>query len=238
MKITIIPILKDNYSFLLECDDGTTAIIDPGDVDPFIDALEERGRTLDYILNTHHHWDHTDGNIALKARYGCKIAGPIYEREHIPGIDITLEEGTPFILGGEKLIILHTPGHTAGHISIYAPDSNALFTADTLFSMGCGRLFEGDAHDLWRSFEKYRPLPDETLVYCAHEYTIANAKFCLSVDPDNAALQQRHAEVKELRRKKHPTIPTTLGLEKQTNSFLRARSPEDLKRIRDLKDKA
>lgn len=237
MKIEILPALKDNYIYILHGTDGKTAVIDPGDENTVIEHLDAQGISgLDLIINTHHHWDHTDGNIPLKQKYGCKIAGPAYEAERIEGLDLPIDETSAFSFGGEDIIIYHTPGHTAGHICLYLPDSKAVFTADTLFSMGCGRLFEGDANDLWTGFEKLRALPDNTMIYGGHEYTIANAKFCMDIEPENDDIKKHYQEVKSLRRNKMPTFPVSLKTEKQTNVFLRAQNVKELAHIRQLKD--
>ncbi len=234
MTITLIPVYKDNYAYLMELQNGKTAVIDPGESAPVIKALEEKGRSLDYILNTHHHWDHVDGNLELKQHYGCDILGP--KNEPIPGRDRGLEEGNSLSLGGEEIQIIHTPGHTLGHLCYYFPGRHALFSGDTLFSMGCGRLFEGTAEDMWNGFQKLLALPEDTKVYCGHEYTLANAAFCSKMEPENQDIKQRREEVKERRRKKRPTLPTTLATEKKTNLFLMAKNADDFAEIRKAKD--
>lgn len=224
--VEILPVLSDNYVYLLhERAAGVTGVVDPAVAEPVMARLGERGWSLDWILSTHHHADHTGGNLDLKRMTGCKIAGPGKDAARIPGIDLKLVEGGRFSLGGAQAEVLETPGHTSGHISFWFPSSNALFSADTLFSLGCGRLFEGSPAEMWGSLQKYAPLPDETLVYCGHEYTQSNATFALSVDPENAALRARAGEVDRQRAAGEPTIPTTLGLERATNPFLR---PADL----------
>ena len=192
---------------------------------PVQERLSTKGWSLDWILSTHHHADHTDGNLELKQATGCRIAGPGKDAARIPGIDVKLVEGDRFALGEAEALIFETPGHTSGHISYWFSGSNALFCADTLFSLGCGRLFEGTPSDMWTSLQKFAPLPDEALVYCGHEYTASNARFALSIDPDNAALQARAAEVERQRAANEPTVPTTLGQERATNPFLRPDDP-------------
>ena len=227
LDIERIAIYNDNYAYLLhDQDTGTTGAVDPADASVFLARLEERGLSLDWILTTHHHPDHTAGNDTLKEKTGCKIVGPAAEKDRIPGIDLAVSEGDSFELGNAKAEIFDTPGHTAGHISFWFPDSKALFSADALFSLGCGRLFEGTAEDMWQSLSKLRQLPDDTLVYCGHEYTQSNARFALSVDPDNLALQKRAAEIDQLRANGEPTVPSLLGEEKAANPFLRPDDPE------------
>ncbi len=226
LTVEIIPVLSDNYVYLLhEPEEGVTGVVDPAVAEPVMERLSEKGWSLDWILSTHHHADHTAGNLELKRETGCRIAGPGKDAARIPGIDVRLVEGDRFQMGKAEAEIFETPGHTSGHISFWFSDSNALFSADTLFSLGCGRLFEGSPAEMWNSLQKYAPLPDEALVYCGHEYTQSNARFALSVDPDNAALQARAKEVDEQRAAGEPTIPTTLGQERATNPFLRPADP-------------
>ncbi len=223
--VEMIPVLSDNYVYLLhDPASGTTGVVDPAEAAPVQERLSAKGWSLDWILSTHHHADHTGGNLELKQATGCRIAGPGKDASRIPGIDVKLVEGDRFALGEAEAEVFETPGHTSGHISYWFSGSNALFCADTLFSLGCGRLFEGTPSDMWTSLQKFAPLPDEALVYCGHEYTASNARFALSVDPDNAALQARAAEVERQRAADQPTVPTTLGLERATNPFLR---PDD-----------
>ncbi len=232
LTVEIIPVLSDNYVYLLhEPETGVTGVVDPAVAEPVMERLAAKGWSLDWILSTHHHADHTAGNLDLKQATGCKIAGPGKDAARIPGIDVKLVEGDHFKLGHADAVVFETPGHTSGHISFWFAQSNALFSADTLFSLGCGRLFEGSPAQMWSSLEKYASLPDEALVYCGHEYTEANARFALSVDPDNAALQARVKEVERQRAGGQPTIPTTLGLERRTNPFLRPADPAIRKQL-------
>ena len=190
LAVEMIPALSDNYVYLVhEPAAGVAGVIDPAVAAPVMDRLSANGWSLDWILSTHHHADHTGGNLELKDTTGCRIAGPGKDAARIPGIDVKLVEGDRFRLGEAEAEIFETPGHTSGHISFWFPESNALFCADTLFSLGCGRLFEGTPADMWASLGKFADLPDEALVYCGHEYTQSNARFALSVDPNNGALQ-------------------------------------------------
>lgn len=226
LEIEQIPVLSDNYVYLAH-DPGTgmTGVVDPAVAEPVLARLKARGWALDWILSTHHHADHTGGNLALKQATGCRIAGPKADADRIPGIDLKLAEGDHFKLGEATAEIFETPGHTSGHISYWFADSKVLFCADTLFSLGCGRVFEGTFPQMWESLQKLAALPDDTVVYCAHEYTQANARFALSVDPDNAALQDRAAEVDRQRAAGQPTVPTLLGAERKENPFLRPNDP-------------
>jgi hydroxyacylglutathione hydrolase len=227
LEIELLPILSDNYVYLLrDSARGATGVVDPGVAEPVLARLDQAGWKLDWILSTHHHQDHTGGNLELKRRTGCRIAGPAGEREAIPGIDLELREGDVFELGDARAAVLETPGHTRGHISYWFEDSSALFCADTLFSLGCGRVFEGTSPQMWASLEKLAALPAATRIYCGHEYTQSNARFALTVDPGNPALQRRAAEVDRLRAAGQPTIPSTIGAERETNPFLRARDPQ------------
>lgn len=237
IDVQVIPILKDNYTYLIKASNGDVGIVDPGDAQPIIEELEKQDLNLTHILNTHHHWDHTDGNEDLLDKFEAKLTGPLKETSQIPGLDIKLSEGDDFYFGGEKVEILETPGHTNGHICFYFPQSKLIFTGDALFLMSTGRLFEGDENDLFLSMQKLSKLPEETKVYCGHEYTTSNAKFCLTIEPNNEDLKKRYEDVKNLRRKKKPTVPGTIGLEKKTNAFMRAKNPQECRRIRNLKDK-
>lgn len=235
IDIELIPVLSDNYSYVITSGDKV-AVIDPGEAEPVIDYLESKKLKLDYILNTHHHGDHIGGNKALKEKYGAQIIGPEAERAKIPAMDIGLREQDAFEFGSEVAHIIETPGHTAGHICFYFTNSEALFSGDTLFSMGCGRLFEGSPADMYSSLARLKALPDDVMVYCGHEYTQANAEFCVTQEPDNIDLRQRQQEINELREAGKPTIPVSLGTEKKTNVFLRATDENEFAKIRSLKD--
>lgn len=226
IDITIVPIIprNDNYAFILEADNGEVAVVDPGDAAPIIKVLEEKGIKPDYLLITHHHWDHTDGIDDMLAWHTCKVVGPLNEVGKIPQLDVMLDEFSIFEFGGKSVKIIDTPGHTTGHICFYFPDSGFLLAGDTLFSMGCGRLFEGRPEQMWDSLQKISALPDETMIYCGHEYTIINGKFGASIEPENEAIKKRLAEAEALQAEKKPTIPVSLQNEKDTNVFLRAGS--------------
>lgn len=227
LQIHMFPCLKDNYGYLLhDAGSRATAAVDTPDARAIQAELAARGWVLTHILNTHHHDDHAGGNLALKQATGCRIIGPGSDRERIPGIDLGVREGDHFELGPHRVEVLETPGHTRGHIVYWVPGSQALFVGDTLFAMGCGRLFEGTPAQMWDSLQKILRLPDDTRIYCAHEYTQSNARFALTVEPGNAALVERAQEVDRRRARNEPTIPTTLALEKATNPFLRPASRE------------
>lgn len=226
LEISLIPAFSDNYIYLLrDPATGTVAVVDPGAAEPVADALTARGWPLHLILVTHHHADHTGGNLALKERYGARILGPAADRNRIPGLDEGVAEGDTVRVGDATARVIETPGHTSGHISFHFAESDALFCGDTLFSLGCGRLFEGTPSTMWQSLLKLRALPNETKVHCGHEYTASNARFALSVDGRNPDLIRRAAEIEELRTRGEPTIPASLGEEKRANPFLRADDP-------------
>lgn len=219
--------LSDNYGYLVhDPETGATAAIDTPEVAAIEQALAEKGWTLTHIFNTHHHADHAGGNDALKAKYGCTIVGPKGEEKLIPGIDRAVGQDDIVELGNAKARVIDVPGHTRGHIAYSFADDHVAFVGDTLFALGCGRLFEGTPQQMWTSLSKLMELPDDTIVYCAHEYTQANARFALSVEPQNAALVARSKEIDEKRARGEWTVPTSIGLEKATNPFLRAASPD------------
>ncbi len=217
--------LTDNYGFLLH-DDSTnsTAVIDTPEVAAINDALASCGWKLTHILNTHHHFDHAGGNEELKQQWGAQVVGAANDAARIPGIDVRVSDGEHFLFGSASAQVLEVPGHTTGHIAYYFADSGIAFVGDTLFALGCGRLFEGSPADMWASLNKLMALPDDTVVYCAHEYTQANANFALSVEPNNPELVARAANITQLRSRGEPTVPTTIGAEKATNPFLRPTS--------------
>jgi hydroxyacylglutathione hydrolase len=222
LDILLLPVLTDNYIYLLhEPVSGATAVVDPAIAEPVLAVLQENGWQLDYIFNTHHHSDHVGGNLQLKQATGCQIVGAVADQTRIPGIDIALNDGECIQLGNQTLQVIATPGHTSGHIVYYCAESRALFCGDTLFSLGCGRLFEGSAEQMWHSLLKLKALPGATRIYCAHEYTQANGQFALSLEADNQDLQQRLADVEVLRANSQPTLPSTIALEMATNPFLR-----------------
>lgn len=216
----------DNYGLLLHDDaSGATATIDAGEAAPILAALKETGWTLTDILITHHHGDHVAGIPALKDATGAKVTAPWGDRDRVPMVDVTVREGDVITIGTLKAEIIETPGHTLHHIAYYLPEEGVLFAGDTLFSLGCGRLFEGTPAQMWASLQKLRSLPAATKLYCGHEYTQSNARFAATIDPENAALRQRAREVDALRAKGAFTLPVTLGAENAENPFLRADDP-------------
>jgi hydroxyacylglutathione hydrolase len=223
LKVELVACLTDNYAYLIhDAQSGLCAVVDPSEPEPVRRALA--GRRLSHILNTHHHFDHTGGNLALKEEFGAVVVGPAKDRERIPGIDVGVGEDAPWQFAGHGVRVLEIPAHTRAHIAFVFDDF--VFTGDTLFAMGCGRLFEGTPDMMWHSLSKLMRLKDETLVYCGHEYTLNNGRFALGVEPGNAELKTRMHEVERLRTQALPTIPTTIGLEKRTNPFLRPDSLE------------
>lgn len=217
---------SDNFGVLAhDPGSGETAIIDAPQEQAIVEAVERTGWQPTVLLVTHHHHDHVEANLALKERFGVKIVGPKAEADKIPGIDETVVEGDVLKLLGEEVHVIETPGHTAGHVSYHFPKSRIAFTADTLFALGCGRLFEGKPPTMLASLKKLAALPAETVVYCGHEYTLSNARFALSVDPTNSALVARAKEIEALRARDEPTLPTTIGAELATNPFLRWHDP-------------
>jgi hydroxyacylglutathione hydrolase len=232
LQIHQFPCRSDNYGVLIhDPDTEATASIDAPDAEEVLEALRQRGWVLTHILTTHHHADHTSGNLRLKELTGCNIIGPAKEARSIPGIDVEVAEGDRVEVGNFTAEVLGTPGHTAGHISYVFPKAELAFVGDTLFSLGCGRLFEGDAETMWGSLSKLAALPENTTVYCGHEYTLNNAKFALTIEPENDALKLRAAEVQTLGAEGKPSLPTTIGQELATNPFLRPSSPDIQKRL-------
>ncbi|MFT9016695.1 MAG: hydroxyacylglutathione hydrolase [Acetobacter sp.] len=237
LQIHAIPVLSDNYAWLLhDTGTNTTAVVDPGDANAMEQAIEAQGGRLDLILLTHHHHDHTGGTQTLRERYRARVVGPASERDRMPPLDMALEDGDTIAIGDSMARVIATPGHTRGHICYYFSDPPALFCGDTLFSLGCGRLFEGTAAQLFASLRRFDDLPPETLVCCGHEYTLGNAAFARHVDPDNAALRARSDAVRRLRQTGQPTVPSTLAQERATNPFLRAADAQTLGRLRAEKD--
>jgi hydroxyacylglutathione hydrolase len=226
LQIYQFPCLSDNYGVLIhDPDANVTASIDAPEASRVMAALADKGWRLTHVLTTHHHGDHTGGNVELKAATGCRIIGPRNEAAKVPGIDDKVGGGERFAFGTHQIEVLDTPGHTAGHITYVIPSAKVAFVGDTLFALGCGRVIEGTPQMMWDSLRKLMALPKETAVYCGHEYTQANAKFALSIEPDSAALQQRAKAVDEVRAAGKATLPTTIGLELETNPFLRPHVP-------------
>ena len=230
LEIIQIPCLSDNYGFLIhDAQSGLTGAIDTPDARAINSALADRGWKLTHILNTHHHFDHAGGNLELKKKWNCRIVGPAADIERIPGIDIALGDGDSYEFGRYSAAVFDVPGHTRGHIAYYFEDEDVAFVGDTLFALGCGRLFEGTPSQMWTSLQKFLALPDQTRVYCAHEYTQANARFARTVDPNNPDLRRRAQDIDAMRARGEPTVPTSIGLERRTNPFLRPGS-ESLRR--------
>ena len=223
VQIEIVPCLSDNYAYLVKAGD-VCAVIDPSEAAPVRAALAGAGWTLTHILNTHHHLDHCGGNLELKKQTGATVVGPGKDAARIPGIDVGVTEETGWEFGGHKVQVLEVPAHTRASIT-FVIDGNA-FTGDTLFSLGCGRLFEGDAAMMWNSLSKLMLLADDTQIYCGHEYTQSNGRFALTLEPDNQALQKRMDDVTALRAAGKPTIPISMGSEKACNPFLRPDAPQ------------
>ncbi|MEM7217812.1 MAG: hydroxyacylglutathione hydrolase [Pseudomonadota bacterium] len=222
LEIQVFPCLQDNYGFLLHCSStGQTASFDSPEADAINAELEARGWELTHIFNTHHHFDHAGGNEVLKAKHGCTIVGGRSDAGRIPGIDVEVGEGDVYAFGATTLQVFDVPGHTSGHVAYYCAEAGAAFVGDTVFALGCGRLFEGSPAQMWDSIQKIMALPDDTQIYCAHEYTQANARFAVTVDPGNRQLALRVAEIDDMRSRGEATVPTPLGLEKMTNPFLR-----------------
>lgn len=222
LTILQLPVLSDNYLYLLHDPlSAETAVVDPAVAQPVLDALAQRGWRLTHILNTHHHHDHVGANLYLQALTGCQIIGAAVDRARIPGLSHAVNDQDRFGLGQASVQVIATHGHTNGHISYYIAEAEALFCGDTLFVMGCGRLFDGTIGQLWQSLQVLKTLPASTRVYCAHEYTEANGRFALSVEPGNQALQDKMVRVRQLRAVGQPTVPSTLAEELATNPFLR-----------------
>jgi len=222
LEVTIIKCLSDNYSYLIK-DKKTdlVGIVDPSEFDPVDIEISKTYKKLDFILNTHHHNDHVGGNIDLKKKYNSKIICSSYDEKKIPGVDIKKSDGDQFSLGETDFKIIHIPGHTLGHIAFYSEQANVIFTGDTLFSLGCGRIFEGTFEQMFESLEKIKNLPKNTMMYCGHEYTEKNGQFCISIDKENVKLGNRIEDAKNKIQKKLPTLPIALGEEIETNIFLR-----------------
>ncbi len=237
LSIKIFPCLYDNYGFLLhDSESGRVATIDTPEAGKIKSALAENDWTLSEIWNTHHHPDHVGGNLALAESEGALIRGPKRDAARIPGLTHGVSGGECFMFGRHEVQVIFTPGHTTGHIIYYVPDAKAAFVGDTIFVMGCGRLFEGTAEDMHQSMAAIAQLPDETALYPAHEYTLANGRFALTVEPDNADIVAYMKAAKALREKNIPTVPTTVGREKKINPFMRAATAKGLGEIRKAKD--
>ena len=236
LEIVRVPVLSDNYAWLIhDAASGDTVALDPGEAQPLLDAAAAHGWTISQVWNTHWHGDHIAGNAVIRAT-GAPVTGPAAEAAKIPTLDIGVGEGDRVTVGDHVATVMIVPGHTAGHIAFHFADDAAIFTGDTLFAMGCGRLFEGTPTDMFANMQRYAALPDDTRVYCGHEYTQSNGRYALVAEPDNAAIRDRMGEVDALRAAGQPTVPTTIGRERATNPFLRATSADQLGRYRAAKD--
>ena len=222
LTILQLPVLNDNYIYMLhDPDSGETAVVDPAVAQPVLAVLEQNNWQLTMILNTHHHSDHVGGNLELKQKTGCTVIAAQADQIRIPGVDRFVADGDVITLGKYSAKVISTPGHTRDHVVYHFADEHALFCGDTLFVMGCGRLFEGTAEQMWQSLQRLKALPLFTRIYCAHEYTQANGRFALTLEPDNLQLKQRMVLINQLRDKHLPTVPSTLQQELATNPFFR-----------------
>ena len=237
MKIKIIPCLQDNYSYLLIDEKSNNAcVVDPGESKPIIDYLENNKINLKFILNTHHHYDHVGGNSILKKKYGANVIGFKGDKDRIPDIDILIEDQEIWKHDKFEAKVIHIPGHTLGHICFYFYNNKLAFTGDTLFSLGCGRIFEGTYDQMYKSLVKLRNLPHDTKVFCGHEYTMQNSKFCMAHDKDNKNLKKKIKEIEKKLKKNLPSIPSTIKEELECNIFFRAENLKTFSKLRDLKD--
>ena len=237
MKVEIIKCLKDNYSYVIIDEKNNHAcVVDPSEAEPIINFLENKNIKLKFVLNTHHHYDHVGGNNDLKKKYKIKIVGYKNDKKRIPNIDILLEDNEIWKNENFEAKIIHIPGHTSGHICFYFIKEKFAFTGDTLFSLGCGRIFEGTYEQMFNSLKKIKTLPKDTTIYCGHEYTLQNSIFCAAHDSNNLQLKNKIAKIKEKLENGLPTVPTILEDEIQCNIFLKAKDLETFSKLRDLKD--
>ena len=237
MKVEIIKCLQDNYSYIIiDKKHNHACVIDPSESEPVINFIESKNIKLKFILNTHHHHDHVDGNNDLKKKYGANVVGFKNDKQRIPSIDILLEDNQIWKGENFEAKIIHIPGHTSGHICFYFIKEKIVFTGDTLFSLGCGRIFEGTYEQMYNSLNKLKKLPADTKIYCGHEYTLKNSLFCSKYDKNNKNLEKKIFEINNKLKKNLPTIPSTIEEELACNIFLRAKNLEDFSKLRDLKD--
>ncbi len=237
IKIEIIPCLQDNYSYLIiDESENNACVVDPSEAKPIIDYIEKEKINLKYILNTHHHFDHIGGNKELKEKYNSIVVGYKNDAKRIPEINVLVEDNQIWKEENFEAKIIHIPGHTTGHIAFYFFKEKIIFTGDTLFSLGCGKIFEGTYKEMFESLSKIKNLPGDTKIYCGHEYTLQNSKFCIEHDPQNQNLQNKITKIKEKLKNNNPSIPSILKDEKECNIFLRAKNVESFSKLRDLKD--
>ena len=235
LEIIPVPAFADKYIWLVRDEaSGETAVVDPGDAAPALAEAEHRGWTVSQVWNTHHHWDHSGGNLAMKEATGCTVSGPAAET--IPGRDVALSEGSELRIGDHKGRAIEIPGHTLGHVALLFEDDRIAFVGDTLFAMGCGRLFEGTPQQMYRSLQRIAELPEDTRLYCGHEYTLANARYAAHAEPGNAAIAERQARVEKMRDEGRVTLPTTVAEERATNPFVRSSDWQEFARLRAEKD--
>jgi hydroxyacylglutathione hydrolase len=235
LEIVAVPAFSDNYIWIVhDADSGETAVVDPGDAAPALAETERRGWRVTQVWNTHHHWDHSGGNVAMKEATGCTVSGPAGET--IPGRDVALAEGSELRIGEHRGTVIEIPGHTLGHVALHFEADRIAFVGDTLFAMGFGRLFEGTAEQMHNSLQRLAALAEDTALYCGHEYTLANARWAAHAEPGNAAIAKRLARVEALRSAGEITLPTSVGEERATNPFVRAGSVEEFARLRADKD--
>ena len=238
VSVQAVPMFTDNYAWLLrDGPTGAVGIVDPADADAVIAAIDAAGGRLDTIFLTHHHADHVAGTDAVRARYGARVVGAAADAHRLPKLDQAVREGDTVAFGSAQAAVIDTPGHTRGHIAFYIADGGVLLSGDTLFSLGCGKLLEGTPAEMFGSLQKLAALPGETMVYCGHEYTQSNARFAVTVEPENAMLQARAAEVARLREAGKATVPSRLSEEMAANVFLRAQTVERLAEVRGAKDR-
>jgi len=238
LEIVRIPVLSDNYVWLVhDGASGETLVVDPAVAEPVLDAANARGWTINQIWNTHWHGDHIGGNAGIVAATGARVTAPAAELAKIPNVDRAVGEGDVVMLGAHQASVLSVPAHTAGHIAYHFADDASIFVGDTMFAMGCGRLFEGTPEQMFTNMRRFEALPDETSVYCAHEYTLSNGQFATRAEPGNEAIIARLAEVEAMRERGEATVPTTIALERATNPFLRASTVQELAERRAAKDK-
>ena len=236
LRVEIIPCRTDNYSYMCIDSENNAFVVDPSEFIPVDDFIKKNNLNLKYILNTHHHFDHIGGNIELKEKYDSIVVGYKYDAERIPEINVLVEDNQIWKEGNFEAKIIHIPGHTTGHIAFYFFNEKIIFTGDTLFSLGCGKIFEGTYKEMFESLSKIKNLPEDTKIYCGHEYTLQNSKFCIEHDPQNQDLQRKITKINEKLKNNVPTIPSILKDEKECNIFLRAKNVESFSKLRDLKD--